>query len=326
MRGLDLISQQRGDESRFYLQDGHSGVRLLTDELGTVTDTYEYGAYGEVLSATGATENPYLYRGESWDSELGLQYLRSRYYEPETGRFLSTDPFEGMVESPVSRHRYLYGNANPVVFEDPSGEIASILSAPVIASTLYAALSTVYSVAAPIIGLSVGQATVSVVGQTGTNNSLEWKGDIEGIDANFFVSANGGILSARALAATRIFGYGLSRRFSGKWMIVTGGINTGALASIAPNLAILDNKVTLTSPRAIGAHPGTFTGGVLFGGAVSGQFSIITFIVGFGIGRFDDTIDVAAPSTDFNTAINLNAGISLPIRGEETRLEQITPE
>jgi len=153
-----------------------------------------------------------------------------------------------------------------------------------------------------------------------------WRGDIQGIEASFFLSGSASILSARALEPTRIFGLGLSRFFEGKWVIVTGGINTGALTGISPNLAILDNKVTIASPKAIGAHPGTFTGAVLFGGAVSGQFSIITFTVGFGIGRFNDTIDRAAPSTDFNTAITLSTGGSMPIRGKETRLEQITPE
>ena len=38
----------------------------------------------------------YLYRGEQYDSDLGLYYLRARYYNPQTGRFLSRDPEEGV--------------------------------------------------------------------------------------------------------------------------------------------------------------------------------------------------------------------------------------
>jgi RHS repeat-associated protein len=151
-------------------------VRLLTDELGAVTDTYEYGGYGEVLRATGTTENPYLYRGESWDAELGLQYLRARYYEPETGRFLSTDPFEGMVERPVSRHRYLYGNANPVVFEDPSGEVSAVageLQASNIASILA-------KISLPIPGLVRAGGLATAFATSAYNNFRgnlrEWSG------------------------------------------------------------------------------------------------------------------------------------------------------
>lgn len=53
-----------------------------------------------------------------------MQYLRQRYYDTSVGRFASVDPFSGLVELPVSRHRYLYGNANPVSYIDPSGEFS----------------------------------------------------------------------------------------------------------------------------------------------------------------------------------------------------------
>jgi RHS repeat-associated protein len=38
--------------------------------------------------------SPSFYRGEQYDSDLGLYYLRARYYNPATGRFLSRDPEE----------------------------------------------------------------------------------------------------------------------------------------------------------------------------------------------------------------------------------------
>ncbi len=157
-------------------------MRLLTDELGAVTDTYEYGAYGEVLRAMGATENPYLYRGESLDSELGLQYLRVRYYEPETGRFLSTDPFEGMVESPVFRHRYLYANANPISFEDPSGafSIGQAIAATQIISTL-SSLPLASSYNPTFIPASILQSSVS----NRQEDDFRWEGWIVSGEGRF---------------------------------------------------------------------------------------------------------------------------------------------
>jgi RHS repeat-associated protein len=59
-----------------------------------------------------------------YGTNLGLQYLRARYYNPSSGRFASTDPFEGRLTEPMSRHRYGYGNDNPISFADPSGRIA----------------------------------------------------------------------------------------------------------------------------------------------------------------------------------------------------------
>jgi RHS repeat-associated protein len=40
----------------------------------------------------GVWRSPSYYRGEQYDSDLGLYYLRARYYNPATGRFLSRDP------------------------------------------------------------------------------------------------------------------------------------------------------------------------------------------------------------------------------------------
>jgi RHS repeat-associated protein len=51
----------------------------------------------------------------------GLQYLRDRYMDPNTGRFTRRDSFAGYEEKPVSTHPYIYANNNPVTFTDPSG-------------------------------------------------------------------------------------------------------------------------------------------------------------------------------------------------------------
>ncbi len=105
----------------FYAYDGMGSVRLLTDSTGTITDTYDYDAWGNAISTTGTTPNLYLYRGEQDDSDLGLYYLRARYFDPATGRFLTRDPAQGGIEMPQTLHKYLYVGANPVRFADPTG-------------------------------------------------------------------------------------------------------------------------------------------------------------------------------------------------------------
>ena len=69
----------------------------------------------------GSTTNTYLYTGEQFDPDLSFYYLRARYYSEAAGRFVSTDPHEGDPFEPVSLHRYLYANVDPVGMRDPSG-------------------------------------------------------------------------------------------------------------------------------------------------------------------------------------------------------------
>ena len=62
-----------------------------------------------------------MYCGEQQDDTTGLYYLRARYMNPETGTFTSMDTYGGSVFDPTSLHKYLYANANPVRYTDPSG-------------------------------------------------------------------------------------------------------------------------------------------------------------------------------------------------------------
>ena len=87
----------------------------------TVIDTYEYDAFGNQISHTGSTLNNYLYRGEQWDPDLGLCYLRARYYNPLSGRFMSRDPNNGEIKDPISLHKYLYAKGDPINALDPTG-------------------------------------------------------------------------------------------------------------------------------------------------------------------------------------------------------------
>jgi RHS repeat-associated protein len=123
--GYNLINQIQLDsqqwEISYFGYDGHGSVRLLIDDSGAITDTYDYDAWGNLISRTGNTPNNYLYAGEQFDADLGFYYLRARYMNPVTGRFLTTDKFEGDSSQPLTLHKYLYANANPVNNIDPSG-------------------------------------------------------------------------------------------------------------------------------------------------------------------------------------------------------------
>ena len=123
--GLQRISQNQviGNvwTANFYGYDGGGNVRSLTNTAGAITDEYEYDAFGNSFTKVGTTPNNYLYRGEQYDPDLGLYYLRARYYNPATGRFLSRDPLDGYINVPASLHKYLYADGDPVNGFDPTG-------------------------------------------------------------------------------------------------------------------------------------------------------------------------------------------------------------
>ena len=128
--GHDLIAQRTVSSGvrNFYGYDGSGNTRYLTGTSAAISDTYIYDAYGTLLTSTGSTANDYLFAGEQYDSTLALYFLRARYLNTGTGRFWTRDSFAGNNEDPVSLHRYLYANADPVNRIDPSGHFSTVES------------------------------------------------------------------------------------------------------------------------------------------------------------------------------------------------------
>ena len=143
--GDDLISRHESGAS-YYHYDGQISTRQLTDETEAVTHSYTYDAFGSLTFQDGATANRYLYTGEQYDPNAGFYYLRARYYDPQTGRFTSMDPWEGAPADPMTLHKYLYANANPVMYADPSG----LFSINEMMTTIRVMLSNIH-LATPII-------------------------------------------------------------------------------------------------------------------------------------------------------------------------------
>ncbi|GFP78431.1 RHS repeat-associated core domain-containing protein [Clostridium fungisolvens] len=132
--GLDRISIDKlspdsdaKTDPLFYLYDGRGSVSVATNSLGQVRDKYRYDPYGQVKHGgfwgSNAThyENFYGYNGEDYNRLSGLDYLRARYYEPESGRFLTRDSYLGDVMQPLTLNRYAYALNNPMMYTDPSG-------------------------------------------------------------------------------------------------------------------------------------------------------------------------------------------------------------
>jgi RHS repeat-associated protein len=148
--GNDLIRQNQGGVASYYHPDALGSTRALTDATGAVTDTYDYSAFGQLARSSGSTANNFMFAGEQLDPASGLYYLRARYMDPRVGRFVSTDPFAGLVTHPATLHDYMYALNNPVNFTDPTGQfvggIAGISVSISIATTLTSIAITAYGV------------------------------------------------------------------------------------------------------------------------------------------------------------------------------------
>jgi RHS repeat-associated protein len=112
-----IISANRGGNNYYYHYNGIGSVTALTDSASAVVATYDYDAYGNTLASTGTVPNPYGFSTKEFSSATGLAYFGFRYYNPNTGRWLSQDPL-GMVDGP---NLYAYVKNNSVNWIDLYG-------------------------------------------------------------------------------------------------------------------------------------------------------------------------------------------------------------
>ena len=116
--GAGLVSQVSGANTYYYLADGLGSTMKTVDATGAVVNGYTYDIYGKKTSSTGSQANEFDFAGQQTDP-TGLQYLRARYYDPETGTFVSREP---MAVSPSwMGNPFGYGAGNPARYSDPTG-------------------------------------------------------------------------------------------------------------------------------------------------------------------------------------------------------------
>jgi len=111
-----------GNIHHFYHFNEVGTTLFLTDDSGSITDSYGMTPFGVITASTGTTENPFTFIG-AWgvmqEGDAGLYYMRARYYDSTTGRFLSRDPVKSL--DPMQLNPYQYAAGNPMLFVDYFG-------------------------------------------------------------------------------------------------------------------------------------------------------------------------------------------------------------
>jgi len=119
--GNGRIAQHRAGGVDHFLGDDLGSVRQLVDGNGNVTLTKNYQPYGGLMDSAGSGAASYGFTGEITDP-TGLVYLRARYYAPWQGRFINRDTWEGDYTRSLSLNKWIYVEANPINYQDPTGK------------------------------------------------------------------------------------------------------------------------------------------------------------------------------------------------------------
>ena len=222
----------QGDVIAIYDANGNRMVSYTYDAWGNTLSTQTNGIWGSTVSSL----NPFGYRSYYYDSDTGLYYLQSRYYDPEIGRFINADDIDylGADGSPLSYNLFAYCENNPVIRSDSTGQwfglddliagavgavigVASQFVSDVVTSAISGSwqfsswqtyvgagvggaiggVTTLY--VDPVVGAAVGAGASTLIGQTLENVTGGQKRSAAEIVMNTVVDATIGAVVSKAV-------------------------------------------------------------------------------------------------------------------------------
>ena len=139
----------------------------------TLAASYSYDAWGNVITATASNSsdivnlNPFRYRSYYYDTELGMYYLNTRYYDPQVGRFINADG--QLNDGLLGYNLYAYCENNPVMYADRIGESGTLTLIGL--GALFA--QAVAAVVVTVVVAVVVTAVVELVYE-GVSNIIDW--------------------------------------------------------------------------------------------------------------------------------------------------------
>jgi len=249
--GLGRISSTDGAGNQtYYTGDGLGSSTDLTNSSATRTDGYTYDVFGTPTHAPGSSSNPFQFAGEQTDADSGLQYLRARYYDPATGRFLGRDPFPGLAALPATQNPYAYALNNPVNLTDPTGlySVMDLLQdlRPVLGCTLVMFGFSDFSCIGDYLNAiaAYNDFVFDFLKRFGTLNCLNAALSISALAANIWLPG-GGYFATIALFSYGAHAWGLSSAISLSQIDKKEGLSFSNIITVSG--ASVDSAAFLTS-------------------------------------------------------------------------------
>lgn len=260
-----VAAVMEGSGTYFFHHDHLGNTVLITDESGGIAGEFGYFPFGTAAFSTGTDQTPYRFIGNELDSETGLVYCGSRYFDPHLGRFISPDLFillnpEETLGLPANLNLYVYAMNNPMRLVDDEGAWWKwLLGALIIAALVVATI--IVGVATGGAGFAFGILLAASIGSalgSGIGVYSAWQGGGDLADGFLFGALVGGAAGAAGYALGAAVG---AAGISGVWGSILAGAAEGAI---------------------IGAGNGAIIG--YAGGAGSWEDILIQVSIGFGIG------------------------------------------
>jgi len=113
--------ENTGADTTYFVHNDHLGTpQLLTDGAQQVVWAGDYAPFGATYLTTEVVDNPIRFPGQFEEDETGFHYNWNRYYDPEIGRYITSDPIglRGGVNT------YGYAFQNPTKYIDQDGRLA----------------------------------------------------------------------------------------------------------------------------------------------------------------------------------------------------------
>lgn len=236
----------QGDITHIYTADGEQVAHYAYDAWGNVEELQPESAISKL--------NPFRYRGYYYDTETGLYYLQTRYYDPETGRFISADGIGNLdLESLGGLNLYAYCENNPVNMLDFDGTkpkwwqwvlfgvgVALVIAAAVVLTVVS------YGSAAPAVGLLgaivIGAAKGALIGAA--------VGTVVGVAGGAIYAAATGADYGESILSGFLIGFGAGAIIGAVVGGISGGIKYNRAASYL-NANGFDVKETLNNFKGI---------------------------------------------------------------------------
>ena len=249
----------------YYVLNLQGDVIAIVSENGTCVAKYTYDAWGNVISQSGtlAAVNPIRYRGYYYDSETGLYYLGSRYYDPVVKRFINADGAAFATINPYSngltdKNYFAYCDNNPTSRSDDGGQFWNIVAGAVFGG-LVSGITSAYSSYTDTGKIDWGDVAISAtVGAVTGGVAASGLGPVAQAGVSALASASGSVASSW-------------RTHTGKW--------TAKAVAKAAGKAALNGAV-----GAIASIAGSALGKTTSGLAAKGENAV--FRVKRGIGCF----------------------------------------